>query len=70
MNADGTDIHAIATNIGRDNESALLPDGRIVFSRLEVFYSRNKTELTLHAARPDGTGDRVLYGPERRLFWR
>lgn len=70
MEADGGDIHPIATNIGRDNEPVLLPDGRIAFSRLEVFYSRNKTELTLHAARPDGTQDRVLYGPERRLFWR
>ncbi len=70
MNADGTDMHSIATNIGRDNEPALLHDGRIVFSRLEVFYSRNKTELTLHTARPDGTDDRVIYGPERRLFWR
>ena len=70
MNADGSDIHTIATNIGRDNEPALLPDGRIVFSRLEVFYSRNKTELTLHAVHPDGTMDAVLYGPERRAFWR
>jgi hypothetical protein len=70
MNPDGSDMHPIATNIGRDNEPAILPDGRIVFSRLEVFYSRNKTELTLHAVRPDGTGDVVLYGPERRLFWR
>jgi hypothetical protein len=70
MNPDGSGIHAIATNIGRDNEPALLHDGRIVFSRLEVFYSRNKTELTLHAIRPDGTQDVVLYGPERRQFWR
>ncbi|MHC4701045.1 MAG: HEAT repeat domain-containing protein, partial [Planctomycetota bacterium] len=70
MNPDGTDIHTIATNIGRDNEPAVLLDGRIVFSRLEVFYSRNKTELTLHAANPDGTRDMVLYGPERRIFWR
>jgi HEAT repeat protein len=70
MNADGSDLHPIATNIGRDNEPALLPDGRIVFSRLEVFYSRNKTELTLHAAFPDGTHNVVLYGPERRKFWR
>ena len=70
MNPDGSDLHPIATNIGRDNEPALLPDGRIVFSRLEVFYSRNKTELTLHAVCPDGTRDVVLYGPERRKFWR
>ncbi len=70
MNADGGDLRAIATNIGRDCEPAVLPDGRIVFSRLEVFYSRNKTELTLHAVFPDGTRDVVLYGPERRAFWR
>ncbi len=70
MRADGSDVQPIATNIGRDNEPALLPDGRIVFSRLEVFYSRNKTELTLHAVHPDGTQDVVLYGPERRAFWR
>ena len=70
MNGDGTGIHPIATNIGRDNEPAVLADGRIVFSRLEVFYSRNKTELTLHAMHPDGTQDVVLYGPERRSYWR
>ncbi len=70
MNADGSGIQPIATNIGRDNEPAVLNDGRIVFSRLEVFYSRNKTELTLHAARTDGTQDVVLYGPERRQYWR
>lgn len=70
MNPDSSDLHPIATNIGRDNEPAVLLDGRIVFSRLEVFYSRNKTEITLHAAHPDGTGDTVLYGPERRAFWR
>lgn len=70
MDANGANRHPIATNIGRDNEPAVLLDGRIVFSRLEVFYSRNKTELTLHAVRPDGTKDVVLYGPERRTYWR
>jgi HEAT repeat protein len=69
MNPDGSDIHAISINAGRDNEPAVLPDGRIVFARLEVFYSRLKTELTLHAICPDGTRDVVLYGPERRDFW-
>jgi len=70
MNADGSGMFPIAMNIGRDNEPSILADGRIAFSRLEVFYSRNKTELTLHAARPDGSMDMVLYGPERRQFWR
>lgn len=70
MNADGSGLRPVATNIGRDNEPAVLTDGRVVFSRLEVFYSRNKTELTLHAAHPDGMQDSVIYGPERRAFWR
>lgn len=70
MNANGSNMRAIATNTGRDNEPVVLHDGRIAFSRLEVFYSRLKTELTLHAVRPDGTRDVVLYGPERRQFWR
>jgi HEAT repeat protein len=70
MHRDGTGLRQLATNIGRDNEPAVMPDGRIVFSRLEVFYSRNKTELTLHAMHPDGTQDMVIYGPERRRFWR
>ena len=70
MNADGTDMHFIGLNLGRDNEPSMLPDGRIVFSRLELFYSRLKTELTVHAVNPDGTRDVTLYGPERRAFWR
>ena len=69
MNPDGAHMQTIATNIGRDNEPAVLYDGRIVYSRLEVFYSRNKTELTVHAVHPDGTKDVVLYGPERREYW-
>ncbi|HOD81312.1 MAG: translocation protein TolB [Planctomycetes bacterium ADurb.Bin126] len=69
MNADGGEIHPIATNVGRDNEPAILADGRIVFSRLEVFYSRLKTELTIHTCEVDGTQDMVVYGPERREFW-
>jgi len=70
MNSDGTDIHCIGFNLGRDNEPAVMPDGLIVFSRLELFYSRLKTELTLHSVFPDGTKDVTLYGPERRDFWK
>jgi len=69
MNADGSGMERIATNAGRDNEPAVLADGRIAFCRLEMFYARIKTELTLHAVHADGTQDVVLYGPERRRFW-
>ena len=69
VNPDGTQMKRIATNAGRDNEPTVLSDGRIAFCRLEMFYARIKTELTLHAVHADGTQDVVLYGPERRTFW-
>jgi hypothetical protein len=69
MDRDGTGMERIATNAGRDNEPAVLNDGRVAFCRLEMFYARIKTELTLHAVHPDGTQDVVLYGPERRDYW-
>ncbi len=69
MNPDGSDIHAIGINLGRDAEPVMLEDGRIGFSRLELFYSRLKTEWNVEAAYPDGTKNIVLYGPERRQFW-
>ncbi|MBT4819728.1 MAG: hypothetical protein HON70_28720, partial [Lentisphaerae bacterium] len=69
MQADGSHIRCIGFNTGRDDEPALMNDGRIVFGRLELFYSRLKTERTLHAVFPDGSGDVTLYGPERRAFW-
>ncbi len=70
MHPDGSGMHCVGFNLGRDNEPAILPDGRVVFSRLELFYSRLKTELTVQAVFPDGTGNVTLYGPERRDFWR
>jgi HEAT repeat protein len=69
MNADASEVRSIGFNLGRDNEPAILPDGRIVFSRLDLFYSRLKTELTVQAVMPDGQNNVVLYGPERRDFW-
>ncbi len=69
MNADGSDIHLIGFNLGGDREPAVLDDGRIVFSRLDIFYSRLKTELTLQTVFPDGTQNSAFYGPERRAYW-
>ena len=69
MNADGSDIHCVSFNLGRDAEPSIGLDGRILFSRLEVFYSRMKTEWNLCGSFPDGTKVNTLYGPERRDFW-
>ncbi len=68
MNRDGSDIHIIGLNMGRDNEPIIGEDGKILFTRLELFYSRNKTEHNLISVSPDGTRPVTLYGPERREF--
>jgi hypothetical protein len=69
MNSDGSDIHCIGFNCGRDLEPVVNTDGRILFVRLEDFYSLPKLEFILEACLPDGTRAEVLYGPERRAFW-
>lgn len=69
MNPDGSDIRVIGFNFGGDREPSVMPDGRIAFSRLDLFYSRLKTEMTLQFVNPDGTKNASLYGPERRPFW-
>jgi HEAT repeat protein len=70
MNADGSDMNVIGFNLGADRDPAVLEDGRIVFSRIDIFYSRLKTEVAVHTVFPDGTRNESLYGPERRAFWR
>ena len=70
MNDDGSDIHLIGFNLGRDSEPVVGDDGKILFTRLELFYSRLKTEWNLLTAFPDGTKPVTIYGPERRDFWR
>jgi HEAT repeat protein len=70
MTPDGRDIQVVGFNFGRDAEPAVADDGRILFTRLELFYSRMKTEFNLLAVYPDGTRAQTLYGPERRAFWR
>lgn len=69
MHPDGGDIQIVGFNVGRDAEPAIADDGRILFTRLELFYSRMKTEFNLLAAAPDGTHRQTLYGPERRDMW-
>jgi HEAT repeat protein len=70
MTPDGRDIQVIGFNFGRDSEPSVADDGSILITRLELFYSRMKTEYNLLALRPDGTQARTIYGPERRAFWR
>lgn len=69
LHPDGGDIRMIGFNVGRDAEPAVCSDGYILFTRLELFYSRMKTEFNLLRTTPDGTRMETLYGPERRGVW-
>lgn len=69
MHPDGRDIQIVGFNVGRDAEPAIADDGSLLFTRLELFYSRMKTEFNLIATAPDGTHRQTLYGPERRDMW-
>ena len=69
MHPDGSDIQVIGFNVGRDAEPTVADDGALLFTRLELFYSRMKTEFNLLRAFPDGTRMETLYGPERRELW-
>ncbi|MDR3233075.1 MAG: HEAT repeat domain-containing protein [Planctomycetaceae bacterium] len=70
MSPDGTDIQVVGFNFGRDSEPSVADTGNILVTRLELFYSRMKTEYNLLSLHPDGTQAQTLYGPERRAFWR
>ena len=67
MNVDGSDIRPIGFSLGGDREPAVLPDGRIVYSRLELFYSRLKTELTVQAVFPSASSMSFMACPAGAL---
>ncbi len=69
MRSDGSDIEFIGFNLGRDADPVVGPYGNLLFTRLEIFYSRTKMEWNLLSVLPDGTRAVTLYGPERREFW-
>jgi hypothetical protein len=60
MNADGTGIEQISFNQSHDFDPAVLPDGRLVYSRWDQVAGRNR--ISLYRMNPDGSGQELLYG--------
>lgn len=60
MNADGTDIHQVTYNQSHDFDSAVLPNGQVVFSRWEGAFGGDR--ISLYRMNPDGTALELLYG--------
>ena len=60
--ADGSHIQRLSHNPEHDNTPAVLPDGRILYTRWEYV---DRSEVSFHhlwTANPDGTGQMVFYG--------
>ena len=60
--ADGGGLRRISHNAEHDNTPAVLPDGRILYTRWE-YVDRSQVEFHhLWTMNPDGTGEAVFYG--------
>jgi hypothetical protein len=65
MNADGTGIHQISFNPSHDIDAALLPSGRILYSRWDNAPGRTGgSAMHLYSVNPDGTDVQLLYGAQ------
>lgn len=63
---DGSRLRPISANVEHDNTPAVLPDGRIVYTRWE-YADRSQVDYHhLWAMNPDGTGAMPLYGNMHR----
>jgi hypothetical protein len=66
-NADGSAVERISFNQSDDFDPALLPNGRIVYTRWEHFGTMNR--FPLFATNPDGSGTFHEFGPHDRNFF-
>lgn len=66
-NADGSAVERISFNQSDDFDPALLPNGRIVYTRWDHFGTFNR--FPVFATNPDGTGTFHEYGPHNRNFF-
>ena len=62
MNADGSDIQQVTFNQSHDFDSAVLPNGQVVFSRWEGAAGGDR--ISLYRMNPDGTALELLYGSQ------
>jgi hypothetical protein len=61
-NADGSDLRMLSSNAVTENTPAVLPDGRVLYTRWEYV---NRDPVVFHhlwTMNPDGTGQQVYFG--------
>jgi len=62
MDADGRNVRMLSSSAVHDNTPAVLPDGRVLYTRWE-YVDRSQVEFHhLWTMNPDGTGQMVFYG--------
>jgi len=64
-NADGSDIRRLSSGSVTENTPAMLPDGRILYTRWEYV---NRDAVSFHhlwAMNPDGSGATIFYGNQK-----
>jgi len=60
--ADGTDMRMLSSGSATENTPAVLPDGRVIYTRWEYV---NRDAVVFHhlwMTNPDGTGQKIYYG--------
>jgi hypothetical protein len=62
MNADGREIRLLSGNNVSDHRPAMLPDGRVLYTRWEYVDRAPQKFHSLWAMNPDGTEQMVLFG--------
>ena len=62
MDADGSNVQCLSANVVSDHRPAVLPDGRVIYTRWEYVDRAPQKFHSLWTMNPDGTNQAVLYG--------
>ncbi|MDD4872233.1 MAG: hypothetical protein PHR77_16890 [Kiritimatiellae bacterium] len=68
MDADGGNIQCLSSNVLLEDRPAVLPDGRIVYTRWDYLDRAAETFRDLWVMNPDGTRQMVLFGGMARPY--
>lgn len=68
MNADGSNIACLSANVLLEDRPAVLPDGRIIYTRWEYTDRASEKFRDLWVMNPDGTGQMVAFGGMARPY--
>jgi hypothetical protein len=68
MDADGANLLCLSASVLLDDRPAVLPDGRIIYTRWEYTDRASEKFRDLWVMNPDGTGQMVLFGGTGRPY--